>query len=68
MLSDQFIQPGDPEQLRRMIEGAEHYYEQRLKTLVVYWEVPSKLYRIAYEDRFEAYEKDKAIEVVRIPK
>ena len=61
-------QPGTPEQLRRVIEAAEHYYEERLKALVVYWEVPSQMYRIAYMDRFEAYEKDKAIEVVRIPR
>lgn len=61
-------QPGTPEQLRRVIEAAEKYYEERLKALVVYWEIPSNMYRIAYVDRFEAYEKNKAIEVVRIPK
>ncbi len=60
-----FEQPGDPEQLARTVEAAEHYYEQSRKTIIVYWDEIASRYRMGYQ---VLYKPTRTIEVVRIPK
>ena len=59
-----WIQPGDPEQLARVIEGAEYQYERSRIAIVVYWDDLMKSYRLCYQG---VYKPENNIEVVSIP-
>ena len=58
-------QPGDPEQLAKVIAAAERHYEETRRTVVVYWSETAKRYRISYPGN---YDTENDLEVVRIPK
>jgi len=58
-------QPGSPEQLAKMVEAAERYYEESRKGIIVYWDNAADRYRIGYQS---LYKPENNIEVVRIPK
>ena len=60
-----FIQPGDPEQLAKVVAAAQRWYEDTQRTMVVFWSPALNRYRWDYQARYEA--KDN-LEVVRIPK
>ena len=61
-MDEGFQQPGDSDQLARVIQVAEREYEHRLIPLIVYWDEISKRYRIGYESEYESQGK---IEVTR---
>jgi hypothetical protein len=58
-------QPGDPEQLARVVEAAERFYERARAGIVVFWDEVAKRYRFGYQGQ---YTVEKTNEVVRIPK
>lgn len=58
-------QPGDPNQLARVVEAAERFYESSRAGIVVFWDEVVKRYRFGYQSQYKI-EKDN--EVVRIPK
>lgn len=58
-------QPGDPDQLRRVIEAAERYYESSRKAIIVFWDEQANRYRLGYASLFDSRN---AIDVVRIPR
>jgi hypothetical protein len=60
-----FLQPGDPDQLAKVVLAAEKYYEESRRALVVFWDAAAERYRLDYEYR---YDGEGTIEVVRIPK
>lgn len=64
-MDEGFQQPGDSDQLGRVIQVAEREYEHRLIPLIVYWDEISKRYRLGYQSQ---YKSQGTIEVVRIPK
>jgi hypothetical protein len=58
-------QPGDPEQLARVVQAAERFYENSRQGIVVYWDEMANRYRFGYQSQ---YRKMNTTEVVRIPK
>jgi hypothetical protein len=57
--------PGDPEELAKVIDAAERYYESTRKPIVVYWDDDAARYRMSYESLYK--QTDTSVEVVKFP-
>jgi len=58
-------QPGDPEQLARVVQVAERFYESSRLGIIVYWDETAHRYRLGYQSQ---YRPSNTTEVLRIPK
>lgn len=65
VIEGKWQQPGDPEQLARVVEAAERYYESSREPIIVYWDDAVNRYCIGYQS---LYKPAHTIDVVRIPK
>jgi len=65
MDTQQSKQPGDLDQLERVIDAAERHYESSRVPIIVYWDETVQRYRIEYKS---LYKPARTIEVVTIPK
>lgn len=59
------FQPGDVEQLARVVNAAERHYESSRQPIVVYWDQTIKQYQAGYQS---LYKLEENVVVVRIPK